>query len=393
MGEAIVIIPARGGSKGVPRKNVMPFLGVPLVVHSIRHGLGSAAVSRVIVSTDDAEIAAVSRGAGAAVVSRPADISGDAAASEPALLHTLEVLKKQEQYEPELVVFLQATSPIRDSSDLDRAVAQLRREGADSLVSVCASHDFLWTRDAQGRGIASNYNPRARPRRQDMAPQFRENGSLYVFKAAGFCEQKCRLFGTVSLFEQEASKGFQIDSAEDFRIAEAIARAQSGHMQQPISGVKLVVFDFDGVMSDNRVLVMQDGTEGAMCNRSDGLGLGMLRDAGMPMLVLSKEQNPVVGARCRKLKIECRQGIDDKLTELRSILSERGIAPEHVAYVGNDINDLACMRYVGMPIAVADAYPEVLAVAKRVTARAGGCGAVREVCEWMLASRASDRDV
>jgi N-acylneuraminate cytidylyltransferase len=151
-----------------------------------------------------------------------------------------------------------------------------------------------------------------------------------------------------------------------------------------------VVFDFDGVMSDNRVLVMQDGTEGAICNRSDGLGIGMLKAAGMPMLVLSKEQNPVVGARCRKLGLECHQGIDDKLTRLREILGERALAMRDVAYVGNDINDLACMREVGMPIAVADAYPQVLAVAKMVTAKAGGHGAVREVCEALLAAMAVD---
>lgn len=155
-----------------------------------------------------------------------------------------------------------------------------------------------------------------------------------------------------------------------------------------LAAVKLVVFDFDGVMSDNRVLVMQDGTEGALCNRSDGLGIGMLKNAGMPMLVLSKEQNPVVGARCRKLGLECHQGIDDKLTRLREILAQRGLAMRDVAYVGNDINDLACMREVGMPIAVADAYPQVLAVAKMVTTRAGGHGAVREVCDAILAAHA-----
>jgi len=153
-----------------------------------------------------------------------------------------------------------------------------------------------------------------------------------------------------------------------------------------ISSIRLLVFDFDGVMTDNRVLVMEDGREGVFCNRSDGLGITMLRDAGMAMLVLSKEQNPVVTARCRKLKLECLQGIDDKPTALLALLAERGLTVAEVAYVGNDLNDVGCMKLVALPIAVADAYPAALEAAEAVTTRAGGHGAVREVCEWFLSS-------
>lgn len=154
-----------------------------------------------------------------------------------------------------------------------------------------------------------------------------------------------------------------------------------------LSTVRLVVFDFDGVMTDNRVLVLQDGTEGVFCNRSDGLGVGMLHAAGVPALVISKEQNPVVGARCRKLKLECVQGCDDKLAELRRQAGARGLEPGQIAYVGNDVNDLEPMRWVGVPIAVADAYPEVIAASRLVTSRPGGHGAVREVVEWVIVSR------
>lgn len=157
--------------------------------------------------------------------------------------------------------------------------------------------------------------------------------------------------------------------------------------RRTLAKLHLVVFDFDGVMTDNRVLVMQDGTEGVLCNRSDGLGIGMLRDAGLALLILSKEENPVVSARARKLKIECMQGIDDKLTALKALLSQRGVDAGDVAYVGNDLNDLECMGHVGLPIAVSDAYPQVLRVARLVTMRPGGHGAVREVCDWILAAR------
>lgn len=148
--------------------------------------------------------------------------------------------------------------------------------------------------------------------------------------------------------------------------------------------ISLLVFDFDGVFTTNQVLVLQDGTEGVLCNRSDGLGIGMLKKAGMSMLVLSAEVNPVVAARCRKLNLDCVQGEADKLGALKRILKERNLDPKAVAYVGNDVNDVPCMQHVGYPISVADSWPSVHAHAKRTTTRPGGHGAVREVCEWFL---------
>ena len=147
--------------------------------------------------------------------------------------------------------------------------------------------------------------------------------------------------------------------------------------------LRLLVFDFDGVFTDNRVLVLQDGTEGVMCSRADGLGLDRLRKCGPEMFVLSKEQNPVVGARCKKLRLPCIQGCDEKAERLLLELSKRDISSSEVAYVGNDINDIECMEIVGLPIAVADSYPEVKRIASWVGTVPGGQGAVREICDWM----------
>ena len=156
------------------------------------------------------------------------------------------------------------------------------------------------------------------------------------------------------------------------------------HLRQ----VALVVFDFDGVFTDNRVLVDQDGKEAVFCSRADGLGLQALRRLGVGSLVLSTETNPVVSARAAKLGIECVQGLGDtKWATLRQILSDRGLAVDRVAYVGNDINDLDCLRHVPVSICVADAYPAALDVARYVTQRSGGLGAVREVCDLMVESR------
>ena len=149
--------------------------------------------------------------------------------------------------------------------------------------------------------------------------------------------------------------------------------------------VRLIVFDFDGVMTDNRVWVNEHGEEFVACNRSDGLGLQMLRGLGLDLLVLSTERNGVVGARCRKLGLPFEQGLADKAGRLRAILHERGIDASDVVYVGNDVNDLDCMRLVGCAVVVADAHRDVRRAADVVLTRAGGHGAVRELCDRVAA--------
>ncbi len=168
------------------------------------------------------------------------------------------------------------------------------------------------------------------------------------------------------------------------RIAETVISAE---MSAKLRDVALLVFDFDGVWTTNQVLVMQDGSEGVLANRSDGLGIGMLRESGLEMMVLSAEVNPVVTARCNKVKMPCVQGEKDKAAALRRILADKKLDAARVAYVGNDVNDVPCMNMVGVPIAVADSWPTVLPHARLVTQRIGGHGAVREVCEWFLAAR------
>lgn len=154
-----------------------------------------------------------------------------------------------------------------------------------------------------------------------------------------------------------------------------------GKLSEILTNISFVVFDFDGVFTDNTVYVAQDGTESVRCWRSDGIGLSRLRAAGVHALIVSTEVNPVVSARARKLKCACKQGIDDKAEAIRDACREFGVNPAHVAFVGNDINDIPAFNSVGLPIAVADAYKEVLPHVLYRTAKTGGHGAVREVCD------------
>jgi 3-deoxy-D-manno-octulosonate 8-phosphate phosphatase (KDO 8-P phosphatase) len=151
--------------------------------------------------------------------------------------------------------------------------------------------------------------------------------------------------------------------------------------------VRLVVFDFDGVFTDNTVYVSQDGAESVRCWRSDGLGLAMLKAARIDMAIVSTETNPVVTARSRKLALQCVQDCDDKLAAVKTLAAEYGVTLADVAFVGNDINDLACLETVGLPIVVRDAHPDVLEAAAYRTTAPGGRGAVREVCDAIIAAR------
>lgn len=152
-------------------------------------------------------------------------------------------------------------------------------------------------------------------------------------------------------------------------------------LEECIRRIRLLVFDFDGVFTDNMVYVFQDGSEAVRCFRGDGLGLRKLERVGIENLILSTEVNPVVAARSRKLGIPCMQGCDDKRSALDAVVQQRSLSMAQVAFVGNDINDLPCLIRVGLPIVVRDAHPDVVPNARYQTQKRGGCGAVREVCD------------
>lgn len=145
--------------------------------------------------------------------------------------------------------------------------------------------------------------------------------------------------------------------------------------------IDLIVFDFDGVLTDNRVLVFADGNEAVFCNRSDGLGFDAFRAAGVPAVILSTERNAVVAARAAKLQVPALHGISDKSAVLIEYCQTNSIELGQVMFVGNDVNDLKLMRQVGWPAAVADAHPAVLRCARVVLQRRGGEGAAREIAE------------
>ncbi|WP_219463554.1 N-acetylneuraminate synthase family protein [Nonomuraea rhizosphaerae] len=372
----LAVVPARGGSAGVPLKNLEPVGGIPLVARAVRASLRAELIDQVVVSTDHAGIAEAARKAGALVVERPEELSGATASSESAVLHALDALEA----DPEVVVLVQCTSAFIDSGDLSAAVRKVLDGEADSVVSGLATHEFLWT--AAGAGI--NHDPAVRPRRQDREPQFRENGAFYVMRTSGLRESGHRFFGTVAVQQVPPQHAIEIDNPEDLELVRALAPFVDA--PEPID-VDAVITDFDGVHTDDRAYVDSEGREMVLVSRSDGMGVALLRRSGVKVLVMSTEHNPVVAARARKLGVPVLQGLADKRTVLRDWLTIEGLDPARVAYVGNDVNDLGPMAEVGWPVATPDAHPRVRAAARVVLTRPGGSGAVRELCDRVIQAR------
>lgn len=220
----VAIIPARAGSKGIPGKNLVPVCGQPLIYWSVRQALGAKRIDSVWVSSDGDEILDVARRAGAGAIRRPAELASDTASSESAWLHALGEIERQ-GHAVSLVVGMQATSPVREPDDLDGALEQFERERLDSLLSVSEIQDFfVWEQAGDGTFRPVNYDYRNRRRRQAIRPQFRENGSFYIFRPDVLRKDGNRLGGRIGAFVMAAHKIFQIDSPEDVRLCEAVMR-------------------------------------------------------------------------------------------------------------------------------------------------------------------------
>lgn len=398
--EVLAIIPARGGSKGIPRKNIREFAGYPLIAYSIAAGLKAETVTRVIVSTDDEEIAAVARAWGAETpFLRPSEFAQDKTLDLPVFEHALQWLAEHEGYRPEVVVQLRPTSPVRPVGLVDEAVrALLAHPEADSVRGVVPAGQNphkMWRIDPEsGRmknlidvpGIPEPYNAP----RQALPPVYWQTGHIDAIRPRVILEEHSMSGRVILPVMVDPRYTVDIDTPADWQryewlVSSGLELVMPGPGRRPLpTKVALVVFDFDGVMTDNRVWVDQDGREMVAASRAEGPGLRGLEAKGIRTLVLSSEVNPVVAQRCRKLEIPVLQGEKDKARALQIYLNTEKIDARQVVYLGNDVNDLLCFPLVGCAAVVADAEPAALHRADLVLKRKGGHGAVRELCEMIL---------
>ena len=399
--EVLAVIPARGNSKSIPRKNVKELAGFPLIAYSIAAALQSRKVTRVIVSTDDEEIAEIARQFGAQVpFMRPDEFAQDQTPDLPVFEHALTWLRENEGYEPDVVIQLRPTSPIRPRNCIDSAVALLAEHSdADCVRGVVTAGQNpykMWSIQPGGElapiltveGIKEAYNAP----RQDLPPVYWQTGHIDAIRPATILEKHSMTGDVIFPLIIDPLYTVDIDTMTDWRNAEQLIREGCLDMVIPAKDkiplpkkISLLVMDFDGVMTDDRVWVDENGHEMVAAHRGDGMGLEMIRQKlGISIVVISKERNPVVARRCEKLKIPYRQGVDKKASVLQAILSEQNIDPAQAAYIGNDVNDLDCFDLVGYRVAPADAHESVKQKADLVLQKNGGHGAAREFCDRLM---------
>jgi YrbI family 3-deoxy-D-manno-octulosonate 8-phosphate phosphatase len=377
--KCVAIIPARGGSKGVPLKNLRKLGGARLLVRSIQAAQQCELVSDVYVTTDCPEHSYVATKVGAKVIMRPDSLATDEASSESALHHALLEIEKSAAL-PDCVAFLQCTSPYTTPGEIHDILLPLLNGTADSTFSATRAHGFLWRATGHGSYSGINHDPqRPRQRRQDLAPEYLETGAAYGFMARNFLEKRNRFIGNIIAVEAKSTPA-DIDTMEDMIKAQKACGRLIWHPPTCLAP-KAIITDFDGVHTDGKVTVAEDGSESVICNRRDGLGIEIARANGLKVLILSREQNGVVEARARKLKVDCIQGCDDKLTALAAWLRTNNLYWDDIAYVGDDLNDLDCLQLAGISICPSDATPVVKECVDIQLTRKGGDGCLREIME------------
>ncbi|MGW3933103.1 HAD hydrolase family protein [Streptomyces microflavus] len=386
--------PLRGAPGPRPVRRGAEVGGIPLVARAVRAALGAPEVTDVVVTTDDGAIAEAARTAAAHLgaahrlhcVERPAAIAGDTATSEAAVLHALDIYEAERARTVDVVLLVQCTSPFVSREDIDGVARAVAHEGADTAVTVAPFHGFVWRDGAavEEGTYGVNHDKSVRPRRQDRPQDHLETGAAYAMDAAGFRTHRHRFFGHTALVPTDPARVLEIDDPHDLARARALAPLLDPSPLPSLADVDAVVLDFDGTQTDDRVMVDSDGRETVAVHRGDGLGIAALRKAGVPLLILSTEQNPVVAARARKLQVPVLHGIDRKDEALKQWCDEQNIAPDRVLYVGNDVNDLGCFALAGWPVAVGSAHDSVRAAARAVTTTPGGYGAIREIAAWLL---------
>lgn len=402
MTEILALIPARGGSKGIPRKNIRNFAGYPLLAWSIAAAKQSKSVTRIIVSTDDEEIAAIAREWGAETpFLRPAELAHDKTTDLPVFVHALQWMQEMEGYHPEIMVQLRPTSPIRPKSMVDDAIRiLLNHKDADCVRGVvpAAQNPFkMWRFNGEEKplnpllevvGITEPYNAP----RQVLPPVYWQTGHIDAIRTATITHKKSLTGDVIYPLLIDPKYTVDIDTLTDWAKYEALAYndfeivAPGKSRRAMPATIKMIICDFDGVVTDNLVSTDENGRETVSASRSDSMHINALHEKGIDMLILSSEPNPVVMARAKKMGVEAihNVGMQDKGRVMREILDRKNVKAEHVVYVGNDLNDLPCFEMAGWSVAVADAYPEVIRAADHVLRKTGGHGAIRELCELIL---------
>ncbi|XP_062374672.1 N-acylneuraminate cytidylyltransferase A [Sardina pilchardus] len=379
------LILARGGSKGIPLKNIKMLAGVPLLGWVLRAAVDSELFDSIWVSTDHDEIEKVAKVWGAQIHRRSPEVSRDSSSS-------LETIQEFVRLNPgvDVICHIQATSPCLHPHHLKQALAKITEEGFESVFSVVRRHQFRWQEVKKGAGgstVPLNLDPSRRPRRQDWDGELCENGSFYI-NSRDLVEKGLLQGRNVAYFEMGAEYSVDIDVDIDWPVAEQRVLRYGYFGKDKPEVVRLLLCNLSGCLTDGQIYVSSEGLEMVSLNTRDNMGIRMLQKEGVEVIVISSIDNPIPKVMVEKLSkqigCEIRHNVEDKLSEVVKLRKERDLVWKEVAYMGNDEPDVQCLNLSGLSSVPQDAPLVSRNAAKYICHNAAGRGAFREFAEHIL---------
>ncbi len=386
MSRVIAFIPVRGGSKSIPLKNIKPLCGKPLVCWNIEALEACSQVDEVIVATDSDEIwnTVESRNyKKTKLYGRSAENACDTASTESVMLEYIKYAKLPDK---DIFMLVQATSPLTESVHFSEALLKYSRGDYDSMLTCVRNYRFFWNED----GSSMNYDYMNRPRRQNFSGMLMENGAFYINTVGKILSNSNRLGGKIGIYEMPEYTSTEIDEPDDWMILEKLMHKYKSEFVNQLSkpNIKLFITDIDGTLTDGGMYYSEKGDELKKFNTRDGMGIQMLREAGIKTAIITSEDRQLNQRRAEKLKIDfiCQGKVNGgKVAVAEEIAKELGITMQEVAYIGDDVNCVELLSKVGLAACPADACEIVKAIPGiTIMTRKGGDGCVREICERLL---------
>jgi len=387
MGRVIAFIPVRGGSKSIPHKNIKNFCGKPLVYWNLQALQESIVIDEIIVATDSVDIEDAVKGFDIDKVSiyrRLEENAADNSSTESVLFEYIKFRDSSINHD-DVLMLVQATSPLTETHHFSGAIDQYFKEGYDSMLSCVPFKRFLWDKT----GMPKNYDYLRRPRRQEFEGELLENGAFYINKVGNIITSGNRLSGKIGIFVMPEHTGIEIDEEDDWVIAESLMRKHVlSKLKRPKKPIKLFISDVDGVLTDAGMYYSENGDELKKFNTHDGMAFRLLREANIKTAIITSENTQIVSRRAEKLKVDYLiQGKRDggKLKAALEICEKEGISIQEVAYVGDDVNCYNLLCSAGLSACPANAVSKIKEIPFILQLKkSGGSGAVREFVDILI---------
>jgi N-acylneuraminate cytidylyltransferase len=385
MGKIIAFVPARGGSKSIPFKNIKLFCGKPLIYWSLEALQECEKISEIIVATDSPEIESVINSFSfnkVKIYHRSEANASDTASTESVMLEYFSVVK---QNEDDVFLLVQATSPLIETKHLNEALNIYIQGHCDSMLTCVRNHRFFWNPE----GTPINYCYNHRPRRQEFKGELMENGAFYINRIRNIIASRNRLSGKISIYEMPEYTAMEIDEPDDWIILENLMyKHKILKPSDQYKKIKLFLTDVDGVLTDGGMYYSESGDEMKKFDTRDGMAFELLRKAGIKTGIITSENTKIVENRARKMKANYlyqEASEKGKLNIAKEICKKEKINLYEVAYIGDDLNCYELLTSVGISACPSDAMEKIQNIPSIIKlSQKGGEGVVRAFVELLL---------